>query len=149
MYAEVIEAPPRKRQVRKILTGTVTQSAPKSKVLPVAITVILFFTACVTISRFAEISRNHRQIMSLERVLSQRQDAAKLLELELTSRKDLSRIEKIAATEIGMIYPDKAQVQYVVLADFSDDEPNEPSETQLTADSGKSLWARIVRLLIP
>jgi len=146
MHVEAIEALPRKKQVRKILAKTVTQPAPKHRALPVAVILVLFLTACVTISRFAEISRNHSQIISLERVLRNRQDATELLNLELTSRKDLNRVERIAATEIGMKHPDETQVQYVVLADFSDDEP---SETQLTADSGESLWERILRLLIP
>jgi len=149
MHVKAVAALPRKKQVRKILTETVTQPAPKHRALSVAVILVLVLTACVTISRFAEISRNHSQIVSLERALRNRQDATELLNLELTSRKDLNRIERIAATEIGMKHPDETQVQYVVLADFSDDEPNEPSETQLTADSGQSLWERILRLLIP
>lgn len=149
VYHKAIEAIPQRKPVKKIMPKALPQPAPKSKVLPVVVIVMLFFTAFVTISRFAEISRNHSQIMFLEGVLSQRQDTTKLMELELTSKKDLSRIEKIAATEIGMIYPDEAQIQYVVLPAALDDAPYEPSETQLTADSGRSIWERILRLLIP
>ena len=149
IFVEDIKALPRKKQVRKILTRTEAQSSPKHAALSVAVICVLFLTACVTISRFAEISRNHRQITSLERVLSNRLDTTELLNLELTTRKDLSRIEKIAATKIGMIYPNEAQVQYVVLPTASDDTPNEPNEVHLSADSGKNIWEMILRMLMP
>lgn len=149
VYTKAIEATPRKKQVKRIMPKESPQPVPKAKALSVAVIVILVFTACVTISRFAEITRNHRQIMSLENNLSHKQDTTELLMLELTSRKSLSRIEKIAATEIGMKYPDQAQVQYVMLPEIIDDVPDVPSETHQTADSGKSIWARILRLFIP
>lgn len=149
VYNEAIELTARKKQVKKVMPKALPQPAPKPKVLPVTIIVFLVFTACVAISRFAEISRNHGQIMSFERDLRQRQDTTELLELELTARKDLSRIEKIAAIEIGMKYPDEAQVQYVVLPEAFDDTPDEPNEAHLTAESGMSIWGRILRLLIP
>jgi cell division protein FtsL len=149
VYTKAIEATPRKKQVKKIMPKASPQPVPKSKALSVAVIVILVFTAFLTISRFAEITRNHRQIMLLESDLGHKQDTTELLTLELASRKDLSRIERIASTEIGMKYPDEAQVQYVMLPKVFDDVPDESSETHLTADSGKSIWARILRLLIP
>jgi len=153
--APKVAAQPVKRVVRKvsaqpfkrIVPIASAQPIPKLKIFSLAVIAVLVFTACVAISRFAQISRNHGQIISLERDLQQKQDTAELLELELTERKDLRRIEKIAATEIGMKYPDETQVQFVVLPEVFDDEPKGLSEIQLTAEADNSIWERISRRL--
>lgn len=149
VYTKSIEVIARKKHIRKILTRTVAQPALKLKILHIMVILFIFLTAGLTIGRFAEISRNHRQIMALEDVLKQSQVASALLELELASRKDLSRIEKIAATEIGMKHPDFTQVQHVMLPNVVAETTDGLEEPNLKVDSSKTIWTRILNRLVP
>lgn len=149
IYTEPYKQPTKKKLVKQIMPKSVPNYVPKFRLLPIAVTIFMIFFAFVIISRYAEISRNHGIIVELENTLVHKLETQELLRLELTARQDLSRIEKIAATEIGMKYPDFDQVQYVVLPETPGDATVAQVDEYLIAENSNSIWGRILNMLIP
>jgi len=121
----------------------------KLKISSVMIVLAALVTSIVIVGRYAQISSNHTQIMALERELGSRQDERVLLDLELTSMMDLSRVERIAATELGMRHPNEDQVQYVSLPSVPIGSSDNRVEKQIDEGEYTSLLTKILRLIVP
>lgn len=146
---------PKKRQALRVVPKPETIVKPKFKFVSVFVVAVLIILACFIVSRFAEISSNHRALMSLENTLQQRQDLNTLLKLDLASRLDLSRIEVLAATELRMVNPDATQIHRV---QFPRNFANITENTSMLpenhvndeyASTGEAIWNRIFQTDIP
>ena len=111
------------------------------KVLTVGMVLVCFAAASFTVSRYAVITENHREILALEQALEKENLYTENLIVELSFGKDLGAIE-FSATEMGMKYPGEGQVMFVDL-------PNHETSTVEQADAsavstGGGFWRRFL-----
>lgn len=109
--------------------ATKPQIVRKPTVFTVIIAILLLSASLFIVTRHSEISRNHTYIMSLQDTLESETNRAELLNIELTSRIDLRRIEAIASAELQMRHPRSNQVMNVTLTSSPDLGENKSSET--------------------
>lgn len=87
--------------------------ARKATIFRILYSVTLAFSAIFMISKFVAVYDTEQEIKALTKNLEQKQSYTSQKIFEMEQSVDLTEVEKIASTELGMQRPEKHQIIYV------------------------------------
>jgi cell division protein FtsL len=112
------------------------------KIMSVFMIMICFGAAVLVITRYAQISKNHNVILSLEQELEREYVAQEKLKVDLACMEDLKQIEDSARAQLGMGYPGEGQVYYVSLPETEAESVQE--DVVMAEEPEQSIWNRLL-----
>jgi len=114
-------------------------------IMSVFMVMVCFATAVLVITRYAQISKNHDIILSLEQELERENVTREKLMVDLACKEDLNQIEDSAKARLGMGYPAADQVHYVNLPETEEEAVQE--DVVMAEEPEPGIWSRLLSFI--